>query len=582
MFILLNNNVFVNCIFTLNDDENSNIIECTIKVAQQMKLNQSYTDLMLINTNEQMTKALHDKLQGFRFVSRTPAMYDYRHSDACIIISKNYFQLEETIKNIILELYWNPRGKFIIIIENMPEKLQKIADLLIRNNMFNTTIIGKVAENFVVFAYDTELDSCNRPQKLEFVCNCIAYDNRRNTFRFQTPSSMKNCHVKFITANAKPYINFNEPDQIGVDQYMLDIIHQLEGITIELVKFPIPGKHGKFIDANLSYVGMLGEIQAYNVEGAIGAFTLLDSRRRLLEYTFPHLYDRVRFFTTRADSLKMWQAVYVQLSLITKLLILLFFIIFWMAVVKLAIFSKKRDIIKDGLIVYGFFLNNLYVNNMNTGAPHRIIVLSMAIFVMWISCTIQASLLSQQTYPIRGHQVLDPDEIKANFEPILLLLYAFTPTMEQWARACEALPECFKEIMEDKGKNKYTIASDFQTENFRWLLVDDEDNLRVYKSSAVIGIITSTVLFRRGSLLTSVFSKIISPVVRAGLLEHHLSNLAYTLHFKRTYHDLETQVAYNLNDLDEAFIPLVVGHCISLLTFICEMLYKKIFRKNTE
>lgn len=575
--------IFSHCNITLNiyndDDNNFEITECTIKIAKQMKLNKSFTDVFLINTNEQMIKALHNELQGFRFVSRTSKLFDSFQSDACIIMCKNYYDLEESLKIIIKEIYWNPRGKFVIIIERLTEKLQKIADLLIKNNMFNTTMVGKVVDDFEIYAFDTQLDSCNRPQTLEFVSNCIGYDDKTSTFRVKSPSNMKNCHAKLISVDAMPFINFKDPDQLGVEQYLLDLIQQHGGITIELVKYPIQGKQGKFIESNFSYVGMIEQIEAHKVEGGIGGFSLVVHRIRLLENTYPHLQDNVNFYTLRVGFLPMWQAVYVQLSLITKLLILMFFMIFWLAIVKLAIFSNKRDILRDFLIVYGFFLNNLNVANMKTGTPHRIIVLSLAIFVMWISCTIQASLLSQQTYPMRGHQLTDQDEIIKTYEPVMILQYAIRrDNMSQWSRVCETFQDCFQELLKNRDKKLYTGANNLVFKNLRYQLVDDEDTLQLYKSTAVIGIIHSTVYFRRGSTLTPIFSKLISPILRAGLLDHHLDILAYRNQFKRTYTEHKSQVAYNMGDLNEAFIPLVVGYCLSFSIFICEIVFKKILK----
>ncbi|XP_063387679.1 uncharacterized protein LOC134673611 [Cydia fagiglandana] len=365
-------------------NEDTEIHKCITTIIQQIEILNT-TDVTLVNVNQSLTKELHSLSEHpARFISRSfywpnDTLFNYIYVIQC----KDYFMFAQGLDLVKRDPFWNPRAKFIIVVEYIEDFLQEVSDFLVYNHIYDVALIAyDENESFVVYTFGLEHDECDRPvfKILQVLSRCSEIHNVDKIYVGARKTRLRGCRVKFVSHNFWPFVSFNgEPT---IEQYILELIYQYENISVELINYGNVENFGLRLD-NFTFTGMLHEIETYKVEGAMGGYVLTLNRMLNLDFINPFMVDQQKVVIARAHLLNKWYGVLKQLGVLTVCSIFATFGLVSATVIYMKIFQNRvRDMSRDCLIVWGYFLGNISQNvKSKSGVTYRLVLLSVLMYI---------------------------------------------------------------------------------------------------------------------------------------------------------------------------------------------------------
>lgn len=566
--------------------EKNEIDECVENIMKKSELSNS-TEITLINVNDSLARILHTSLvHPARFISRTFFWpNDTVFNDVYVIYFTDYFHFVSGLDLVKRDPFWNPRAKFVIIIMDIDEALPDVSVSLIYNHIYDAAVITMDSDNNgVIYTFGIKHDECDKPvnKTLQFLARCSDVQNiQNNIYVHIRKTSLRGCHVKFISHNYWPFISFNRND--AIEKYLLRLIQQFENITVELINYGQTEKFGSFL-SNFTYTGMLHEIEMYHVEGAVGGYILTWNRMQNLDFLYPYMVDHYKIVIARAKQLGKWAAVLKQLDVVTIWTIFITFCICCVVVALMDIFkSRLKDRSRVVLIVWGYFLNNItYKKNTESGIPHRLILLNILLYVFILSCATQASVLSATTRPFRDYQVHTVDEVTANYQLILSPnLHAYLNSnpvvnVTNARKICKVTLDCMVKVMNNDDKLLYTISSNIYHESYIWKFANEHGDLRIYTIQESVGTLLQTMYIRRGSSLAEPFNRLLLRARSGGLIDKFFERLRFQERLKYRFYQRPGKMPQSLKGLYGVFTVLLSGYIISVPVFFFEYLWHRL------
>ncbi|XP_063629306.1 uncharacterized protein LOC134800720 [Cydia splendana] len=569
-------------------NDNTELHKCVTMILGRIELG-NVTDVTVINVDVELVKALHSLLpRPVRVVSRTfywpnGAVFN----DVYVIQFEDIFIFEQGMDSVRRDPFWNPRAKFIIIIDNLEYYLQEVSGFLIHNHIYNVALVAYSDDrNVSIYSFGHQRDECDRPtiKGLELLTPCLKIHNI-DIDRILTSDrkpELRGCRVQFVSHNYWPFVSFE--GKSAIENYLLALFSQYEGITVELVNFGIIETPGERL-SNFTYTGMLHEIETYHVEGAIGGYSLTFDRMSNLDFIDPYMVNRYKIVILRAELLSMWSAVLKQFGVQAAWTIFAIFCVLCVIVTFMGIYKKQvRDTSRDILIVWGYFLNNISQEKVKSRVAYRMLLLNILLYVFINSCAIQASLLSFTTHPIRGYQPNTVEEVISNCQFII------SPTMDTHLQTnpvidlsnvnttcCNTTLDCLMKVMTNVDQSLFTITSDIYHESNIWKFADAYGDLKIHTLREPLGMLLKTMYLRRGSPLTAPFNKLLLRIRSAGLIDRFVSRLHYTERVKYKFNARGHRKPQTLHGLRGVFMVFIYGCCISVITFVIEYLLSIIF-----
>ncbi|XP_063629231.1 uncharacterized protein LOC134800678 [Cydia splendana] len=541
------------------------------------------TDVTVINVDVELVKALYSLLpRPVRFVSRTfywpnGAVFN----DVYVIQFEDIFIFEQGMDSVRRDPFWSPRAKFIIIIEHLENYLQDVSDFLLRNHIYNVALVAYSGDrNVLVYTFGNQYDQCNRPVlnmlETRFRCSDSEVQDRDidEIFRSKLKPKLLGCHVKFVSHNYWPFVSFEGRD--AIENYLLRLIREYEGITVELVDFGKVEQFGSRLN-NFTYTGMLHEIETYHVEGAIGGYYLTYDRMSNLDFIDPYIIDRHKIILPRAKLLNEWSGVLKQFGELALWAIFASFCIICVTVTLMGIFKKQvRDTSRDILIVWGYFFSNIGKQKAKSGIAYRMVLVNILIYVFIISYAAQASLLGATTHPIRDYQPKSPGEVVSNYQLLItpnlfnhLSRYSHFD-LTNASTNCNTTIDCMTKVM--NGDHRlFTIASDMHIRSYVWKFADKNGETKIHTIREPVGTLLKTMYLRRGSPLVGPLNKLLRRIYYSGLLQWFGNRLHFAERFKYKFRARRGK-PQSLKGLRGVFMILVFGYCMSAISFLLEYL----------
>lgn len=563
--------------------EDNDMKECASKVIASDKSNHSLI-ISMMAVDDAVAQTFY-QIENNTFISRNQNWYnDTLPTDVHVVMSKDVDDLKNKINVLRNDYYWNPRDKIVMIFENSFFK-NELVIFLRKYNIINVTIIVKsLNERHKIHAFGPELDKCNKPLQIEFIGYCSEM-GINYFFPVTKAQKLNKCRVKFTTHTYLPYTGTLQNGLKGVDDYILDTIHRTLGITFELVRHRLNEDFGKPM-SNGTFSGLLRSVSKHDVEGAVGGLQITYERVPVCDFIYPHGINHLKVVIANTDLLGTWETVLHQLNFATLILIFTLFVIFSTATTTLLIFPvspNKRDITRNCLIVWGYFLNNMNVRIISPRLSHRIIVIDMLAFTILMYSVIQASLSSATTKPTREYQATDVNEIMKSY-------YAITRTNCKAlnvpeTKTCKTLRECVTEVKNSKSTNKplYTIIPETYYHYYKWHLLDNKGYFEIHDLRESVGIVYQSLCFVKGSSILPAIDTVIESMVSSYLIEHYLEIIEYSERLEHFYSRPHQPLRkYDVYEISKAFNILICGLSISLIIFIIEVLsYKhKVIQRN--
>ncbi|XP_063387793.1 uncharacterized protein LOC134673725 [Cydia fagiglandana] len=562
-------------------NDNTELHKCITMILRRIELGNA-SDITVINLDVELVQALHSLLpRPVRFVSRTFYWPNGTvFNDVYIIQCEDISVFTQGMDSVRRDPFWNPRAKFIIIIHNLEDYLQEVSEFLIHNHIYNVALIGYSGDqNVTIYSFGHQRDECDRP-----ITPCLKIQNK-DIDRILTSDrkpDLRGCRVKFVTHNYWPFVSFE--GKPAIDNYLLTLFRQYEGITVELENFGIIVTLGERL-SNFTYTGMLHEIETYQVEGAIGGYSLTFGRMSNLDFIDPYMVNRFNIVIRRSELLSMWSAVLKQFGVQTAWTIFAIFCVLCVIVTFIGIFKKQvRDTSRDILIVWGYFLNNIRQEKIKSRVAYRMLVLNILLYVFIISCAIQASLLGFTTHPIRGYQPNTVEEVMSNYEfimsPAMYTHLQRNPVIDLSnvnSTCCNTTLNCLMKVMTNADQNLFTITSNIYHASNIWKFADAYGDLKIHTLREPLGTILQTMYLRRGSPLTARFNRLLLRIRSAGLIDRFVSRLHYAERVKYKFNARGHRKPQTLHGLRGVFMVFIYGCCISVITFVIEYLSSIIF-----
>ncbi|XP_052755761.1 uncharacterized protein LOC128201798 [Galleria mellonella] len=539
----------------------------------------SFKDITLANSNDAIGKTLND-LQKYRVVIRSFLWENQPYSNQIYLIrSKNYYELYNGIDKLKQDTYWNPRAKFIIIINNMIGFMNETSRLLVLNNIFNVIVVTKTKEvnNFSLYGFLPVKDNCNRPKvrTLQLVSNCTKL-GEINNFLFRISVFPSDCKVKLFTREYEPFNYAPGKGISGIDEYILKLWEQRHNMTIELRNTGRSSRIENFIKNFSDANAFLSENHNHAV-GMFGGFSYNMERRAVLDFSYPYMVDHDIIIIARTPDLGKWEAIIHRFSSIIGVLLICLFVIFCIMSSLLLVFVKKgKDIVRDVLIVYGYFLTNISVKKLNTRFVARIVILSLLLFVFLMVNIIQAFLLSASTRPIRRQQVNDIEQVYKTFKPIILKSWKWkfedqTNDMD----FCDVVSECMEKLI-NSNKLMFTSISDTYYNLISWEMIDNFGRFHLYRVREPARYVYRVMYFTRGSTVLSSLNRHIHKMTDNGLISHHIQTMEFQARLKSKIKYYDGYDSTDMSEIKEPFIVLLLGYFISILVFVYECFSKKV------
>lgn len=532
------------------------------------------TDVSLID-NENVVVQNLQKIKGVRFITRTQSWANNEIYNTIYVMSfKNYSDMKNGFNVTMKDNYWTPISNFIIILEHVKDLLvlDKMTRFLVFNNLYNVTFLRKVENDYTIYTFHSPIHACNHRPHLVKMTQCLEYNGGSYIFPTISLHSLRGCRFKLAAHNFFPMVNFDNNKSEGWEQRMMQIFGERQSMVFELVEYSKIDKLGRIV-GNYSYVDLLNKVRADEVEGAIGGYFVGVNALRKFSFSYPIIIDHIIVIMPQALFFDTWRAVFHQAFYVIMLVFSLI-IIFSILAYLLALFpSIETDPARDFMIVFGYFLNKITVREMKKGVPETFIILSLLFSVFIIPYYMQAFMCSVKTHPIRGYEANEFEEIQEKYQLIVPKEWE-KRGLAQNSNDCTSRLDCLKQVSICKDRMQYTMISEMLYEPYRWMIMDEQCSLDVYKVRDPIVFLLRTVYFRHGSVIVQPFDKFLLDFVASGLLKKHYEDLIFKERVKCKFRAKPPHDTLTLKDLKQSFTILIGGYCLSTIFFAFEVLTK--------
>lgn len=559
---------------TLNvsyEDPGSSV--CVRKILSRIaELKTFITDVSLINNEDDVVKQLQG-IPRLRFNTRTQSWPNNTISNTIYVMNfKDYNDMKQGFAVTMNDYYWTPISNFLIILEHLEDNLNIITKFLLFNNLYNVTILSKEAHDYTIYTFQSPIHPCNHNSNLVRITPCSMYNGGSYIFPKIGNRDLRNCRFKLAAHNFYPMVNLDNNKSEGLEQRIVQFFSERHNIVIDLVEYYKIDNMGRIV-GNYTYVDMLQMVRSNKVEGVFGGFFLDTGVVGKYFFAYPLLVDHMVLIMPRAIFFDLWQAVF-HMAFYTIMFVFSLIILFSVLAYLLALFpSREPDVVRDFIIVFGYFLNKITVREMKKGVAETLIICSLLFSVFIIPFTMQAFLSSVKTHPIRGFEVKLLEDITEQYQLIVPQAWTKDLLIES-SQDCVNRLDCLNKVMNSKDRMYYTIISELIFDTYQWMLKDKRCIPEVYKLRSPLYSLLRTVYFRSGSVLAKPFDKFMLKYVSGGLLQKHTKDLAFAERLKCTYRAKPLHEALSLNNMRQSFIVLICGYCLSAICFVCEVLTK--------
>lgn len=544
---------------------------CVRNIIEDIVSNDAFkVDVILLNADETLNISKLQVMSKTRFVVRTFVWNRHKINNRIYVTSAADFEtFQNGMKYTVREPYFNARANFVIVLNNFTENYyKKMVSFLMAHNIYNVSILARDDNDHGIYSFQSPMQPCHRRLKLVKISHCSSYE--RGHYIFPKMKDIRGCKFQLLTYNVFPFINLDEPNEEGVEQRVFLHFEKYSGVKIDLIPYSRTDKLGRLV-GNFTYTDILIKVLNNEAEGAVGSYFISSIWIEKYSYRYPLTTGHTMIVLPRADYEYTWHSFFI-VNTWAVILVFSLFICFSIAAVSLSLFpSYRTDIIRDILIVFGYFLNKVTVRKFKSGTTETIIATSFLLTIFIIPYTLQAYMWSVQTHPVRGVEVKDYADVRGQ----LIATSEWGTVLTKNVKECESLLKCLKQVRDKKDKSYYTIATNEGFETCKWMIADEQCNLQVYKLKKPVIELMRTVYLRPGSLLLAPYNDFFFRVMSAGLIHQHYKELSYKELLKCKPQSLPSMVPLNLDDFSFAFILLLVGYSVSVAAFAYETFTRK-------
>ncbi|XP_063893617.1 uncharacterized protein LOC135117705 [Helicoverpa armigera] len=340
--------------------------------------------------------------------------------------SRSKLSGEDQGSYLVQEPFWNPYGKFLIVISSLQGDLRVIFDVLLMFHVNNVVLLNGTGPGHL-YTYNPFANyACGRYYD-EIIGFGTCLNNRANLFPDKLVSGLRNCTFRVSFPHKPPFtVNpsivkhlIRQQPLIGFEEKLLKVLAEQEHFNITY-----NDSYGKtfysVILPNMTAVGPLSLLQTNKTDIIIGGMMLSPARYSAFSHVSGHFdyLDELIFAVRLADLVTNSKKIYLEFHPTVWLLLILVFIIYF---ILLIIVLRPKD---KSLIMLKM-LSSLVLHGCGMSCRYTVkwLVLIWLVFAVIINIFYQTSLYSLTNNPIREHQIDEEYELnnlKACIEPALV------------------------------------------------------------------------------------------------------------------------------------------------------------------
>lgn len=529
----------------------------------------------------------------YSFLSRSfEVMEWWTWTDVYIFFTKNYHEIYVSLTVLSKDIFWNPRAHFFVIVNDLHKsEYLNVFNMLLNLNILNILLITKSNGKFNALTFHPfDEGICARSiYKIEEINDCTNIHSIKMNYT-HLEHSLQNCTMNVVAIEDVPNVTlkpkkgdtFFSTNEVGIEQYILDNIAQQENLTMKYIYFDLNQEHGVVLP-NLTMTGVLGYLHNNSADIAIGGYTLLENRVRLLEFFSGYSKSSLCIFAPTLGEEK-WKRVYQGFDIGTWFLIGLSFIFATIVIMitrRIFLGDEDRKIII--LKIWGYLYGQTDVGLIKSKKTQKIVMFWIW-FTFFITSFYNSALCSLLTRNIEVNLEIDTTSLfDLPLEPCIakpirfLYKFLFNETLPKNTNSgCKSHYEALDTVA--NNTNYYCLEMDY-TYYMREPYYKDVNG----KSKLNILHITNDLMFAmytaRGFPLHDKFQRYTTYHAESGLLKRQQS-LIYHQYVTPSKHHKKIFTTFRLSDFRIHFALLIIGYIISFICFTVELTLNKISQKS--
>ncbi|KAH9629723.1 hypothetical protein HF086_001536 [Spodoptera exigua] len=401
--------------------KNEALIQCISNILTKyfMELSE-ITYIGIENDDEELLKVIHAK-QIFSIVTRSPAQELQLENRGYLITSKNVTAFTTNFEYLLMDPYWNPYGRFLIIIDSLEESdLRDIFDVLLRSRAINTLVINGTSDAHLYTYNPFDKYACGR-YYTDIINFGLCSETSENLYPNKLVTGLKNCTFRASLGHRPPFTidplkSENKKTIPGTEEYIFKVLSEKEQFNV-IYNYSYDAYLYSSVFPNMTASGPMIMLQNNETDIIFGGMMMVVSRAQAFTYLcgYHDYNDELQFVVKIAPLVPIWKTVYKEFHPTVWMLLLLAFVVYTSMMIFLLQAKDKGEVALE-------LLDNLVLHSRDIIGPRMMILKYILIVWVWFAYLIntfyQSSLVSFTTNPNKQYQVSNEDDlVKYDYQP---------------------------------------------------------------------------------------------------------------------------------------------------------------------
>ena len=508
---------------------------------------------------------------------------------------------------------WNPRARFVVVVtgrsigNNQQELTKAILKHLSDIQVLNAIILLKQPQNFpkthsthlsdlhilTWFPFSPPSGYCGTINRADTIDTWISDKKQfffnKDLFENKIPPNLGLCPLKISTLHFPPFVIFPDKntttlsDMVGVDMAMLQHISELANVSIVLPSRADHIPDSKQIDGKRT--GPIGDILYNKSDLALGAwcFTLDDSL--VVEGTVSYFTEEFTFFIPRAG---MYPRYLSMTRVFASDVWLLIFMLMFLAAITFRLVAVGQttvecDTYKDFsncLLSAWSLLPGVGVHKMPLSQPLRVLFFLWLVHCLAINTVFQTYVTTYIVDPGHRYQIDSIDEIMESGLKVYATDFLFEllgndllKHPKPWCK-CGNAHQCLTTVSASPGVVMLAgkVVAEYKSQELNC-------TFKYHKSSSDLICFHIVMVLKKGSPYLERINSAIRRLIEGGYPGKFFKDVTKEKGLK-CLSELDQYVPMSLDQLQSAFVVMLVGLLLSLLLFFGELMIKLTWRNN--
>ncbi|CAH1646823.1 unnamed protein product [Spodoptera littoralis] len=397
---------------------NEDLIQCVITILT--KYFTEITHVSIDTDDEDLLKAIHT-METLSLVTRSSDNKSETENRGYLITSKNVTMFTKHFEYLIMDSYWNPYARFLIVIECLKtDELRNIFDVILKSHANNVVVVNGTHDAHLYTYNPFDNYACGR-YYTEIINLGLCSQISKNLYPNKLVTGLKNCTFRASLGHRPPFtINPIKSEDIktilGTEEYIFELLSEKEQFKV-IYNYSYDANQYSSVFPNMTASGPMIMLQNNETDVIFGGMMMVVSRAHAFTYLcgYHDYNDELQFVVKTAPLVPIWKTVYIEFDPTVWMLLLLAFIVYTLMMIFLLQAKDKGQVALE-------LLDNLLQHSRDIIRTRMMVLKCILIVWVWFAYLIntfyQSSLVSLTTDPNKQYQVSNEDDlIKYDYQP---------------------------------------------------------------------------------------------------------------------------------------------------------------------